>query len=191
MPPRCSARCTFPASWAVLADREDTVQNSSASCQSLPASRRRPGVHVYPGPPAVYTCTPRPRKIWGRDGGNFGLGSDNSLDAGGWEWMAPGNLTENLCMARCQEGTYLSRFEGRVKCVDRRIRDAWFATYALLWLLVAGAAAFFAWRFYVRPDNRCACGVGWVYRCAEHRECAREAAAPSEATGAGPARGLV
>ena len=52
---------------------------------------------------------------------------------------------------------------------DRRIRDAWLATYALLWIFVVGATAFFAWRFYVRPDNRCACGVGWVYRCAEHQ----------------------
>ncbi len=57
----------------------------------------------------------------------------------------------------------------RYKCVDRRIRDAWLATYATLWIFVVVATAFFAWRFYVRPDNRCACGVGWVYPCAEHQ----------------------
>ena len=71
---------------------------------------------------------------------------------------------------------------------DRRIRDAWLATYALLWIFVVGATAFFALCFYVRPDNRCACGVGWAYRCAEHRECVAEAATLSARE---PVRGLV
>jgi hypothetical protein len=157
-------RSGFEAVWSV-----DQLQCfvPKLACQPLPA----------------YTCA-APLRIEKSDKSGRGawLGAnrddayrDDALDDGGWEWMALGNLTHN-CSARCLEGHFLllrdsTRSDGdsRHKCVDRRIRDAWLATYALLWIFVVGATAFFAWRFYVRPDNRCACGVGWVYRCAEHQ----------------------